>query len=137
MIMTLMNVIRGRTRITVKETERVLVLNRGRFTDILGPGEHWIAARGLELERHDLSTQQVGGAYLDALRRARPDLVEAHMTDVRTGEDEVTLIFRDETYWGALRTPKQRATLWTDAGPWEIVRFAVTEDLTVPAEARR
>ena len=46
MVMAMINAVLGRTRITVAENERVLVLIRGRFADILQPGQHWVSASG-------------------------------------------------------------------------------------------
>lgn len=136
-MMTMMNLLLGRTKVTVTANERALVICKGRFVDILDPGEHMVPSQGLEIERHDLTEPQFAGKYLQALRRMRPDLVQKHLTEIRTVEGEVTAIFRDGAFWGTLRETNQRMTVWTDAGPWDVKQFALTEDLIVPAEMRQ
>ncbi len=46
--------LRGLTRLTVLETERVLVLEKGRFKDILTAGEHWLPCKNITTETHNL-----------------------------------------------------------------------------------
>ena len=44
----LLDAIQGMTRITLSEDERMLVLRKGRFEAILGPGENRVKRQGLE-----------------------------------------------------------------------------------------
>ncbi|MEO0622798.1 MAG: slipin family protein [Pseudomonadota bacterium] len=127
----------GRLRLTVRENERLLVLQKGRFTGIFGPGEHVFPARGTEIERHDLTRPAFASTFERALMRERPDLAEAHLTLVQAAEGEVTAVFRDGALHALSLGPKQRHVLWTDAGAWQIERFALTERLEVPAELVR
>lgn len=132
--MTLMDMIErlaGFTRINVAETHRALILRKGRFAAILGPGEHRMRLRGLTVQMHDLASGRFVSAYEGALFRERPDLVAEHLTEVRVGEGEVAVVARDGRLFEVLR-PEARAVFWTEAGPWAVDRVALTETLEVP-----
>ena len=138
MVIWMINLILGRTRITVAENERVLVLNKGRFADILGPGRHYIPGSGsnVVIEAHDLVRPQFVSKFERALFRERADLASAHFTVLQAEDGEVALAFREGALFDISRGPNERTVLWTDAGPWEIRRFAVANDLRVPEELR-
>ena len=139
MVMAMINAVLGRTRITVAENERVLVLIRGRFADILQPGQHWVSASGrnLEIERHDLTRAAFVSKYDRALMRARPDLAAAHFTVLQAGDGEVAVAFRDDAVFDVSKAPAERSVLWTEAGPWDVHRYALGERHEVPDELRR
>ena len=121
------------TVVTVSENERVLVLKGGRFMDILRPGRHVVAGRPstVEIRTFSLLRPEFVSDYTDALVRERPDLAREHLTEVRTGEAEVAVIFRDARLY-AIQGPDGRSVFLTDAGPFEVERFDVTETLEVP-----
>lgn len=127
----------GRTRLTVAETERLLVLRDGHIADILGAGRHVEKARGLETEWHDLNTPEFVSDYAQALVRTRADLAAEHFTEVATGADEVAVVYRDSRAF-AVVTPVQRRWFWTQAGPWSVTRQNIGEDARIaPALAQR
>ena len=76
-----------RTRVTVAENQRVLVLSKGRFAGILGPGRHGVPGRGqsLELETFDLTNPVFVSKFERALMHQRPDLVDAHLAKTTDG----------------------------------------------------
>jgi regulator of protease activity HflC (stomatin/prohibitin superfamily) len=121
----------GHTRVTVSETERMLVLRNGRFDAILGPGEHRLKRRNLQREVHRLDRLRFVSPYDRALYRERPDLAAAHLTEVRAGADEACLVLRDGRPAAIVR-PEDRAVYWTDAGPWDVARIALGETLALP-----
>jgi len=121
----------GVTRVTVMETERMLVLRHGRIEGILSAGEHRLKRRGLTLEAHDLGRNRLDTPYEGALFRDRPDLVAAHLTELRAEEGEVLIVRRDGRLYDVLLTGT-RVVYWTDAGPWEVERHGVTDTLSVP-----
>jgi len=131
-ILMLLERLIGVIRLTVSENQRALTIVKGRFDTILGPGEHRLKARGLNVVRFDLTAPRFVTAYDDALFRARPELVGAHLTDVRTGPDEVAIVSRDGRLFEVLK-PEARVTYWTDAGPWAVARVALNETLEVPS----
>lgn len=127
----------GLRRITVPPTHRVLVLEKGRFRDVLGPGEHRLPARNVTLEWHDLNRAVFESETADALLHDRPDLAERLVWKVQTGTTETAVVLRDGRPFQAMQ-PGTRALYLADAGPWEVERFDVSEDLAVdPATARR
>ena len=120
------------TTVTVPENERALVLKNGRFANILRPGRHRINGwpSRVEVCTFSLLRPEFVSDYEDALFNERPDLAEDHLTEVRTGPDEVAIVFRNGRLFGVQR-PDGRAVFWTDAGPWEIERIDVSETLEV------
>ncbi|MEM1428892.1 MAG: slipin family protein [Pseudomonadota bacterium] len=115
----IMDWILGRHRLTLTETQRALVLRKGSFHAILGAGEHVLPRKTSTWEIHDLNTPRFVSDYADALLRTRPDLVEAHLTVVETGSDEVKIANRNGRAFEVI-TPDRRALYWTDAGEWTL-----------------
>ena len=126
----------GHTRVTLTETERMLVLRDGRFEAILGPGEHRIKRQNVLREVHDLERLRFVSPYERALFRERPDLAEAHLTEARAEPGEVLVLHRDGRPFEVI-LPEGRTVVWTEAGPWTVERHAVTETLAVPAALMR
>ncbi|MBX2856521.1 MAG: slipin family protein [Rhodobacteraceae bacterium] len=139
---TMLDAMLGRRRLTVKENQRVIALHKGRFMDILGPGEHLFSGydghlmTDMELETHDLTRPELVTSLEAALFRERTDLVEAHLIEVRTGPDEVGVVLRDGRIYAILK-PDGRSVFWKDAGPWEVERIDVSADLALPAGLQR
>ncbi|WP_299210520.1 hypothetical protein [uncultured Tateyamaria sp.] len=129
--MTLIDFVMGRRMLTLTETERALVMRKGRFDTILGPGRHGIARRNTDVLRFDMSEPHFKSDYIDALVKTRPDLAHAHLTEVRTGTDEVAILNRDGRACEVV-TSDQRTFVWTDAGPWTVDRIDLTEGHEVP-----
>jgi regulator of protease activity HflC (stomatin/prohibitin superfamily) len=121
------------TVVTVSENERVLVLKAGRFVDILRPGRHQVAGRPstVEICTFSLLRPEFVSEYVDTLIKERPDLAQEHLTEVRTDAAEVAVIFRDGRLY-AIQGPDGRSVFLTDAGPFEVERFDVSETLEVP-----
>lgn len=121
----------GWTRVTVTENERALVMLRGRFAAILGPGRHMLKnARDTQVEMHNISKAVFSSAYDAALFRERPDLAAAHLTEVRTAAGEVAVVLRDGRPLDVLR-PEGRLVVWTAAGPWTVERHAIGDTAAV------
>ncbi len=120
--MTVIDMILGRHMLTLGETERALVMRKGRFDTILGPGRHAIARRHTEVLTYDLSQPRFTSDLIDALMRNCPELAAAHFTEVRTGADEVVILVRDGRAWDVV-TPDSRLVVWSDAGPWSVERI--------------
>lgn len=135
--MTLMNIFRNRQRVIVPVNARALVLSKGQIDCILPPGEHWIDMQDIQTERFDLSSPRFQSPLAAPLLRDRPDLVEAHFLEVRTGHDEVAVVTRDGTSFD-LVPPDERRLFWADAGPWEVEHFDMAAQVMLdPALARR
>ena len=130
--MTILDLILGRVRVRVKETERVIVLRKGQVHDILAAGEHVLTGRAedMELIRHDIGNAVFASPYEKALFDRLPDVAERHLTVFRTGDGEVAVVERDGEIHTVL-APNQKLTVWTDAGPWGASRFDAMRDLAV------
>jgi len=107
-----------RTRVVVNENERAVTLYKGIVTGILVPGEHVLKGRSdrLDIEMHDLADGYVRSAYEKALFDRMPQVAEEHMLEIRTGEPEVAVVYRDKALFTVLR-PDKRLVVWKDAGP--------------------
>lgn len=122
-------------RIIIRENERAIALDKGRFLGILTPGEHRLRsdAKRLEIELHDLAHPEFKSKFDKALYREHQKDVAAHLTEVRTKDDEIAVIEQDGKIFAVL-TPEGRAVFWTAAGPWTVQRFGLTDDPKVPAD---
>lgn len=132
-MLKLLQKLMGYKVLTLTEAQRALVLRNGRIDAILGPGRHCLPkGRELSLEMHDLNNTVFVSNYETALFRERPDIAEAHLTEVRTGASEAAVILRDERPHATLG-PGRRLVVWTAAGPWTVERLALDETASVPA----
>ncbi len=134
--MRVLDLILGRHRLTLNETERALVLRKGRFADILGAGEHVLPRRNVDVVKYTLEAPRFLSAYEDALLRTRPDLVERHLTVVETGADEVKVVNRNGRAY-ELVTPDHRMVYWTEAGDWTVDAVSLAETHEVDAGLAR
>lgn len=123
-------------RLTLTETQRALVLRKGRFDTILGPGEYRLSRRDVQVTLFDLNTPRFESVFEDALLRERPDLVAAHLTVVETGADEIAILYRDGRAFAVI-TQDTRRVVWTDAARWTVERLDVAGDHAVPAALAR
>ena len=129
----------GLRRLTVRPNERALVLARGKLDRILVPGQYWMRNENVRsgVELHDITRPEFTSVFDRALFRERPDVAAQHLTEVRTGPDEVAIVQRENRVHAVVK-PQDRVVYWTDAGPWTVERIAVGTDLVVPeAVARR
>ena len=132
-IRTLLDALLGVDRLIVRENERLLVLTDGRFTSILGPGEHALTTRNRVIDTHrfDITSGQISNDLITTLAKARPELASAHLTEVRTDAVQAAALYRDGKLQG-LQGRDTQAWFWTDAGPWEVQHFDTSEDIAVP-----
>ena len=128
----------GVTRVIVKENQRAIALYKGQFQGILTPGEHRLSNthKRLEVEMHDLARPEFVSAYDKALFRDHRKVADRHLTEIRTGSDEVAIVSRDGRLHAVLQ-PEARAVYWTDAGPWTVERLTIADDLGVPQHVAR
>ncbi|PIE06566.1 MAG: hypothetical protein CSA74_11765 [Rhodobacterales bacterium] len=133
----LLDLVTGHIRVTLTETERMLVLENGRFAALLGPGEHRLKRRDTICERHDIGVSRFDSAYERALLAERPDLVEGQLLEFAARDGEVLVISRTGGEVAVVLPPEARAVLWADAGPWEAARFDMGESLAVPPALTR
>jgi regulator of protease activity HflC (stomatin/prohibitin superfamily) len=125
----------GRTRVLINENERAIWLYKGEVQGILDAGEHVLKNRdgSMQLERQNLGQLVFLSNYEQAVLEKLPVDAAAHLTMVRTAENEIAVIERD----GIMNTvvgPETKLTLWTDAGPWKAEIVDIATDAKVDAK---
>lgn len=131
MMKYLIDSLMGRTRVTINESERAVWLYKGEVRGILGAGEHVLPNRNgsLIVEKQKLGQMVFLSEYEQAVMDKLADAAAAHLTQVRTAENEIAVIERDGMIYTVLGTDA-KLTLWTEAGPWK----AQTVDIGKSAE---
>ncbi|MFK7842621.1 MAG: slipin family protein [Sphingorhabdus sp.] len=129
----------GRTRVTINENERAVWLYKGEIRGILGAGEHVLPnwRKQLRVERMAFNSAAFVSVYEKALFDKLPDQASAHLTQYRTGTNEIAVIECDGQIHSVL-SPDSKLTVWTDAGPWkaEVVQLD-TNPVIAPALLQR
>jgi len=110
-------------RVLVGDNERVLLIRKKRFNDILAPGEYWIftLGRGVELERYNIKDLVFAGERADYIVRERPELASRYFTVVDTADSQVAVVYLDGKLARVIK-PGARVLFWRGA-------VAVTFDL--------
>src|SRR5215475_2729240 len=100
-------------RILIGDNERVLVIRKRRFAEILGPGERWMLTlgRGLEFERYNVRELAFCGEWADYIANARPDIAARFFTVVETSEVQVALVYVDGRLSRVIG-PSNRVLFW-------------------------
>lgn len=131
-MMKFLDMLLGRTRVLVKENERVLILHKGEVKNILGSGEHMLPYRqeDTELRRHDLANPVFGSPYEKALFSKLPDVAKRHLTLIRTQRGQIAVVERDGGIYAVLGS-EQKMIVWNDAGPWSVSVIDVAENPVV------
>jgi regulator of protease activity HflC (stomatin/prohibitin superfamily) len=104
-------------RVIVGDNERVFVTRKGRFENILGPGEYWIHGFGVEIERHNITQVTVSSPWTDYLVKQRWALASRHFTVVEVADWQVAVIYLDGTVSSVIG-PGKRVLFWR--GPVEV-----------------
>ncbi len=104
-------------RVLVGDKERVFLIRKGRFEDILAPGEYWIAGFGVVLERHNTHEYVLVSEWTDFLVRERWALVSRYFTPVETGDAEVAVVYFNDKVTRVVG-PGERILFWK--GPVEV-----------------
>lgn len=132
MMKFLIDSLMGRKRVTINENERAVWLYKGEVRGVLGAGEHALPNRNgsLIVERQMLGEMIFRSDYERAVLDKLPKAVAAHLTIVRTADNEIAVIERD----GIVNTvvgPDAKLVLWTDAGPWKAQSVDIGESADV------
>ncbi len=132
MIMTTTRNYLFRTIVTVPENQRALVLQNGKFKDILRPGRHVLTSfrSRIDVEVHDINQAEFRSTYETALFTGSRVLADAHFTEVRTSDNQVAIVTRDGRLHTVVR-PDAREVYWTDAGPWSVEHVDVSGSLAI------
>jgi regulator of protease activity HflC (stomatin/prohibitin superfamily) len=127
-------------RVLVGDNERVFLIRKGRFENILAPGEYWIVGFAIELERHDIRQVIVCSQWTDFLVKQRWELVSRYFTVVEVTDSQVAVVYFDDKVSRVIG-PGSRVLFWR--GPVEVTYDVIDVQgnpqapaLLVPALAR-
>jgi regulator of protease activity HflC (stomatin/prohibitin superfamily) len=98
-------------RVVIGDNERVLVIRKRRFSEILGPGERWIFGPGVELERRNVRELVYDGEWANYLAGS------PFFTVVETTANEVAVVSLDGRPARVI-APSNRVLFWK--GPVEV-----------------
>lgn len=84
-------------RILVGDNERVLVIRKRRFAEILEPGERWMFTLGQDVELVYANVRDLvfSGEWTDYIVTSRPEIAERMFTAVETSDTQVAVLYLD------------------------------------------
>lgn len=98
-------------KLFIGDQERVLVLKKGRFHNILGPGEHLLIGLGFTTVKFLVRDLFFENEWANFLHKQRPDVAEEHFVTVETSDSQVAVIFLDGKLSRVLQ-PGRRLMFW-------------------------
>jgi len=118
-------------KILVGDNERVLVIRKRRFENILGPGEYWIFAFGIELFRFDITGLVFTNEWADFIVTKKPELAARYFTVVETSDAQVAVVYLDGKLARVI-APGKRVLFWRGAVEVTFERIDVRTEPEVP-----
>src|SRR5579859_7508571 len=85
-------------RILIGDNERVLVIRKRRFAEILEPGERWMFTLGGEIELQRINIRDFlvyAGGWADYIASSRPEVAGRYFTTVEASEAQVAIVYLD------------------------------------------
>ncbi len=120
-------------KILIGDQERVLVLKKGRFYDILGPGEHYLIGFGFTMQKFQVRDLYFENEWTDFVRKQRPDIVETHFVSVETGDSQVAVLLHDGKVTRVMG-PGRRLLFWRGSVTITARMFDAKAEIDVPRE---
>src|SRR5437879_1925204 len=122
-------------RVLVGDNERVLVIRKKRFAEILAPGEHWIFGLDVQLERHNIRGLVFASEWADTIVNTRAAMAAEFFTVVETLDAQVAVVYLDGKL-ARLVMPGQRVLYWKGAVNVTFDPIDVRRDPEVPERLR-
>jgi regulator of protease activity HflC (stomatin/prohibitin superfamily) len=119
-------------RVLIGDNERILVIRKRRFVEILGPGERWLFGRGVELVRHNVRDPIFGGEWADHIANRQPETVARYFTVIETSDAQVAAVYLDSRLARVI-APSNRVLYWKDAVNVTFETVEVRAEPEVPA----
>lgn len=118
------------TRVSVPDNARALVTRKGRFLDILAPGDYTYAGT-VAAERFSLRQVYFSSEWADFLVKQRPNIVERNFVVVETGDAQVAIVSIEGKVSHVIG-PARRVLYWRDAAAIsaEVIDVAVTPEVS-------
>ena len=120
-------------RILIGDNERVLVIRKRRFAEILEPGERWIftLAQEIELERYNVRDLVYAGEWADYIVNSRSGIAARSFTIVETSDAQVAVVYLDGRLARVIGA-SNRVLFWKGPMNVTIDRIDVRENPEVP-----
>jgi regulator of protease activity HflC (stomatin/prohibitin superfamily) len=119
-------------RVLVGDNERVFVIRKGRFEDILAPGDYWVVGFGVTFERHDVKELVLFSEWTDFLAKQRWELVSRYFTVVETTDSQVAVVYFDDKV-SRIVGPAKRVLFWRGSVEVTYDLINAQENTQVPA----
>ncbi len=118
----------------VGDNERILVIRRKRFEEILGPGKHqmWTLAQGFKFERHNVRDIEFTSEWADFIVKERPEVARQFFTQVETTDAQVAVVYLDGKLSRVIG-PGKRVLFWIGSASVTFDVIDVREAPEVPA----
>ncbi len=120
-------------RVLVGDNERVLLIRKKRFADILAPGEYWIFTLGqnVELERANVKGLVFASEWADYMVKEKPELVSRYFTVVDTNDSQVAVVSVDGKLARVIG-PGKRVLFWRGVAELAFELIDVRKEPEVP-----
>jgi regulator of protease activity HflC (stomatin/prohibitin superfamily) len=121
-------------RILIGDNERVLVIRKRRFAELLEPGERWMftLGRGIELDRRNVRELVYAGEWADYIANSRPEVAERYFTVIETSDAQVALVSVDGRLSRVIG-PSSRVLFWKGTVNVTFERIDARANPEVPA----
>jgi regulator of protease activity HflC (stomatin/prohibitin superfamily) len=101
-------------RVLVGDNERVLLIRKGRFAEILGPGEYWIVGLSVEALRYNVRDLVFSSEWENFIVNQRPEIAAEYFTVVETSASQVAVVYLDGRMARVI-LPLTRVLFWRGA----------------------
>jgi regulator of protease activity HflC (stomatin/prohibitin superfamily) len=103
-------------RILVGDNERVLVIRKRRFAEILEPGEQtmFTLGQGIEFIPYNIRDLVFTGEWADYIANSRPEIASRFCTVVETSDAQVAVVYLDNRLARVVE-PSKRVLFWKGA----------------------
>ena len=121
-------------RILVGDNERVLVIRKRRFAEILEPGEHWMftLGQGVELVYENVRDLVFSGEWASYILNSRPEIAARQFVVVETSDAQVAVVYLDGRL-ARVVPPSNRVLFWKGLVNVTFERIDVRANPEVPA----
>jgi len=100
--------------VLIGDNERILVIRKRRFVEILGPGERWLLGRGVQLVAHSVREPIFAGEWADHIVNHEPETVARYFTVIETADTQVAVVYLDGRLTRVI-APANRVLYWKGA----------------------
>jgi regulator of protease activity HflC (stomatin/prohibitin superfamily) len=120
-------------RILIGDNERILVIRKRRFAEILEPGVRWMFTLGqeIELQRYNVRDLVYAGEWADYIANFRSEIAARSFTIVETSDAQMAVVYLDGRLSRVIG-PSNRVLFWKGAVNVTFERIDVRQSPEVP-----